>query len=538
MVPPMKEAVEEAFAAGLLKVVFATETLSLGINMPARTVVIEKLTKFTGEHHEMLTPGEYTQLAGRAGRRGIDDRGYVVVLWNPFVPFEQVASLASRRTYALTSSFRPTYNMAANLVRRYPPEQARHLLNLSFAQYHADRDVVSLERQLDRSREQLARARASATSEVGDLQEYRRIQADLDAARRAAAAAPSGRLEALRPGDVLLAPRRGGKVVVLKQERGRAGNRILVLTVGRELLRLSPRDFRGPVRKVGTLDLPRPFAVGNRAFQREAALALRALDVDDEPVGADAASDPVRLLELQLAAHPLHGRPELPALLRAAGYADRAERDVARLERRSATRNESLARQFDRVLGVLEAWGYLEGWGLSPAGELLARLNTEGDLVLAEAIREGLLDGTDAPTLAALVSCFTYQRRGPEGNVPMPPRRWPSQLVARRVRQIERIWQDLNLAERDERLFETRRPDPGFTEVIHAWAVGDDLADVLDDEEMTGGDFVRNVKQTIDLLRQVADVATNAETAATARAAADACLRGVIAASSVVGLAA
>ena len=94
----MKEAVEEAFAAGLLKVVFATETLSLGINMPARSVVIEKLSKFTGEHHQFLTPGEYTQLAGRAGRRGIDDVGYVVVLWDPFVPFDQVAGLASRRT--------------------------------------------------------------------------------------------------------------------------------------------------------------------------------------------------------------------------------------------------------------------------------------------------------------------------------------------------------------------------------------------------------------------------------------------------------
>ena len=129
LVPPLKEAVEEAFAAGLVKVVFATETLSLGINMPARTVVIEKLSKFTGEHHEFLTPGEYTQLTGRAGRRGIDDVGYAVVCWNPFVPFDQVAGLASRRTSALTSSFRPTYNMATNLVApvrardRAPPAQ-------------------------------------------------------------------------------------------------------------------------------------------------------------------------------------------------------------------------------------------------------------------------------------------------------------------------------------------------------------------------------------------------------------------------------
>src|SRR4029077_10913223 len=115
---------EACFSAGFVKVVFATETLALGINMPARLVVIEKLTKFTGERHEFLTPGEYTQLTGRAGRRGIDDVGYAVVLWSPFVPCDQVASLAGPRTYALTSSFRPTYNMAANLVRRYPPSTA------------------------------------------------------------------------------------------------------------------------------------------------------------------------------------------------------------------------------------------------------------------------------------------------------------------------------------------------------------------------------------------------------------------------------
>src|SRR5438477_2632323 len=106
LVPPMKEAVEEAFAAGLLQVVFATETLSLGINMPARSVVVEKLTKFTGERHDPLTPGEYTQLAGRAGRRGIDDVGYAVVCWNPFVTFEQVAALAARESDALRSAFR------------------------------------------------------------------------------------------------------------------------------------------------------------------------------------------------------------------------------------------------------------------------------------------------------------------------------------------------------------------------------------------------------------------------------------------------
>jgi ATP-dependent RNA helicase HelY len=482
----------------------------------------------------MLTAGEYTQLAGRAGRRGIDDVGYVTVLWNPFVGFEQVASLASRRTYALTSSFRPTYNMAANLVRRYPPDQARHLLNLSFAQFHADRDVVMLERQLERSRTQLARARENATHKAGDVHEYRRLLADLDAARAAESQSKGAHLEALRPGDVVMIPRRGGKVVVLRQERGRGGNRALVLTQARDVVRLGPHDLRGPVRKVGTLTLPRPFAPRSPAFQREVVAALRALPVP--PDDRDSTAGRVQQLEAAVDEHPLHHASGVQPALRAAVQAERIEREIARFERRSASRNESLARQFDKVLGVLEAWGYTEGWGLSPAGELLARLNTEGDLVLAESLREGQLDGTDPAELAALVSCFTYQRRGPDGNEPMPPRRWPGRLVSSRVRAMEKIWRDLNLAERDERLPESRRLDPGFTSAVHAWAKGEDLADILEDEDMNGGDFVRNVKQTIDLLRQISDVAPSPVTSATARAAADACMRGVIAASSAVNV--
>ncbi|MCZ7525963.1 MAG: DEAD/DEAH box helicase [Acidimicrobiia bacterium] len=260
MVPPMKEAVEEAFGAGLVKAVFATETLSLGINMPARSVVIEKLSKFTGERHEFLTPGEYTQLAGRAGRRGIDDVGYVVVCWSPFVPFDQVAGLASRRTYELRSSFRPTYNMAANLVHRYEEDEAHRLLDLSFAQFHADRDVVSLQRQLERSRARLEQQRALARSEHGDVAEYRRMVAELEDERRREVRG----LEHLRPGDVVLLGRRGGRVVVLAHDHRRGGNRVLALGPDRKLFRLGPEDFEETPRAVGRLDLPEPYAPGTR----------------------------------------------------------------------------------------------------------------------------------------------------------------------------------------------------------------------------------------------------------------------------------
>jgi ATP-dependent RNA helicase HelY len=207
MVPPMKEVVEACFVEGLVKVVFATETLAVGINMPARTVVIEKLTKFTGEHHERLTPGEYTQLTGRAGRRGIDELGTAVVLWSPWVRFDEVAELAGSSSFHLRSAFRPTYNMAANLVRTYSSDDARHLLNLSFAQYQADRDVVRLEARLERRRAAAAELRAQAHSDYGDIDEYRRLR---DSERDERVAGRAARLDAI---DDALAEMRPGTVI-------------------------------------------------------------------------------------------------------------------------------------------------------------------------------------------------------------------------------------------------------------------------------------------------------------------------------------
>ena len=133
LVPAFKETIEQCFAEGLVRVVFATETLALGVNLPARSVVIDKLTKFTGETHEQLTPAQFTQLTGRAGRRGIDERGHAIVPWSPFTRFESVAGLASSRSFRLRSAFRPTYNMAVNLLQKHTAESARALLARSFA---------------------------------------------------------------------------------------------------------------------------------------------------------------------------------------------------------------------------------------------------------------------------------------------------------------------------------------------------------------------------------------------------------------------
>ena len=156
MLPTFKEVVEELFQRKLLKVVFATETLALGVNMPARTVVLEKLEKFNGEARVPITPGEYTQLTGRAGRRGIDVEGHSVIQWAAGLDPQAVASLASRRSYPLVSSFRPTYNMAVNLIQQFGRDRTREILESSFAQFQADRAVVDLARKAREQEKSLA----------------------------------------------------------------------------------------------------------------------------------------------------------------------------------------------------------------------------------------------------------------------------------------------------------------------------------------------------------------------------------------------
>jgi len=179
MLPAFKEVVEELFQKKLVKLVFATETLALGVNMPARTVVLEKLEKFNGEGRVPITPGEYTQLTGRAGRRGIDVEGHAVIQWTSELDPQAVASLASRRTYPMNSSFKPTYNMTANLVDQFGRRRTREILESSFAQFQADRAVVDLARKVRAQQESLRGYEQSMSCHLGDFREYASIRREL-----------------------------------------------------------------------------------------------------------------------------------------------------------------------------------------------------------------------------------------------------------------------------------------------------------------------------------------------------------------------
>ncbi len=544
MVPPMKEVVEACFVEGLVKVVFATETLAVGINMPARSVVIEKLTKFTGEGHERLTAGEYTQLTGRAGRRGLDDLGTAIVMWSPWVRFDEVAELAGSSSFHLRSAFRPTYNMAANLVRTYSSGEAHHLLNLSFAQYQADVDVVRLEARLERRRRALGELRVSAASEFGDIDEYRRLRAaerdEQFGGGSERAAANAAAMATLQPGDVIqisTSTKRGAKrsvyrglAVVIAAAHRKAGLRLTVVTKSAEVVHLFGDNFRDPPTSMASIDLPQPYAPNRKEYRNDVARRLRKVKATSSKGSARRDDEP------SAARHPVANDPDLAAKLRFAGQADRVEREIADLERRVSGKNNSLASEFDRVLDVLERYGYLDraSWTLSEAGEMLARTFHESDLLVAEMVRSGVLDDLAPADLAALVSTVVYEHRSSEP----PPAPWFSSTDVRdRWRRLAAISEDLRANERAVGLAEHRAPDPTFAAIAHAWVAGEGFAAVVGEEDVTGGDFVRTTKQLIDLLRQLAIVAVDPATRRSAGAAAHAAFRGVVADSSAPAVA-
>ena len=345
LIPAFKEVTEQLFCDGLVKLVFATETLSLGINMPARTVVLDQLSKFTGERHELMLPGEFTQLTGRAGRRGIDTVGHGVVLHSPYVPFERVASIADLGSHPLRSSFRPTYNMVVNLIANYPKRRTEQLLEASFAQY---------------------------------------------------------------------------------QQR-----------------RTRPRS-RGKGR-------------GKKAH-----------------------------------------RP-------------------------------TLVIRFHRARRLLEHRGYLRDWTLKQPGEALRVVYNEMDFLLVEAVRAGYLSGLAPAELASLVSVFVYEpRREADG-----AGAWPTETLQTKWEGILELWKRHRVAEQRYRLPTTRQPQPGFGHLAYAWARHFDLEDLLEDAALAPGDFVRNARQVLDVLRQLEDVAAALripELARVVKPARSAVDRGVVAA--------
>ncbi|SNC59973.1 ATP-dependent RNA helicase HelY [Kytococcus aerolatus] len=555
MLPLFREIVEELFAAGRIQAVFATETLALGVNMPARTTVIEKMVKYNGETHADLTPAEYTQLTGRAGRRGIDVEGHAVVLAGPRVDPLQVAGLASTRTYPLRSSFRPSANMAVNLVDRMGRDEARHLLEESFAQFQADRAMAGHSHAVERNEEAMAGYAEAMSCHLGDFAEYAELrhqltQAEKDAAKQRGAAKRAHVqrvLEELSVGDVIRVGSgwKAGRAVVITGTHGvsKRHDDVAVVNDSGRLRTMTADDLTEPPVVQGSIAIPPRFNPRKPKDRKDLAATMRAKvpDTDpparrrgqdttgtDEPGLGGAAGERIDSLRAALRRHPCHACPDREEHARWAVRLQQLKRETSGLRRKVARRTHTISRTFDRICSMLAEWGYLseDGQEVTDAGRTLQRIYGEKDLLVAECLRQGVWRGLDASELAAVAGIVIHESR--RGEVDVQPA-MPTTRVQRAHELMLDLWSRIEDSEIEHDLPVTAQPDAGIAWMMHRWAAGARLEVVLRDSELSAGDFVRRAKQVVDLLGQIEKAAPHPAVQGTARKAMGLMLRGVVA---------
>ncbi|MBN9643515.1 DEAD/DEAH box helicase [Corynebacterium mendelii] len=585
MLPAFRHIVEDLFTQGLLKAVFATETLALGINMPARTVILEKLVKYNGEAHVDLTPGEYTQLTGRAGRRGIDVMGNAVVLWTPSVDAEFVAGLASTRTYPLISTFRPGYNMAVNLINTIGFQPAHRLLEKSFAQFQTDVDVVADTDRLERAEKLVAATEGELRGMLGRIPFDERMRAlllpagdgDDDRALHEAAfttildyielrqklnreekAFHRRRLEmademtmqlldSLVVGDIIAWADKKKKVhtgIVTKTARPGTSPEPWVTSGDGWHGRLHAAQLKVPPQKIGHTQLKKHKgapAGRRRKYEMEALFSQKI--TPPRKLRAPKPKKPKTLdnLAVKIRQHPGHRFPHREEIARVAERLVKARVKLRGLEKSIGSARDTLGRTFDRIVGLLAEYGYVEFAGgataetggtpsVTPEGENLARIHNESDLLVAQCLRRGIWNDLDPAELAGAVSMCVFETRKQTSGRPDAP----TERLADAMNGITRIYGELAVDEQRWSLPGTREPDGGFSLAIHQWTAGAPMdycmaAAAACGAELTPGDFVRWCRQVIDLLEQVAATGYTEEITRNARRAIDAIRRGVVA---------
>ena len=546
MLPLMKESVEHLFSRGLVKMVYATETLALGINMPARTVVIESLTKWNGSAHVSLSTGEYTQLSGRAGRRGIDTEGHAVVSHRGGVAPEEVAALASKRTYPLISAFTPTYNMVVNLLARSTRAQTRKVLESSFAQYQADSAVVTLASRLTDLEAQRDAMAEDLSCSHGDVREYLTLRDQLGQTEKSGARARKREardesrriLSGVRPGDVLALTRgRKTRLCVVGAKATSASGRGEVSVIGEDATwrALAPEDVRGAIAVVGHMSIPGGSALRRTKERTRIAGELRsgaAKGIYVVPAESTQAFDPISALRVAMRQHPVHRCPHREEHARAGAQWARLEREINRLRSSIDSQTGSVAAQFDRVCAVLERLGFLAGDEVTDAGQRLRRIFGERDLVIAMSLDEGAWDGLDECELASMVSALVYDSRSEDDAQELAP-----SGVGTRLRTAwEECMGTLERVHRAEKRYGCD-PTPGLDGALMAatlaWAHGSTLATAIEGAPIQPGDFVRWMRQVMDCLGQIASASDSSILARRAEGAKERIGRGIVAWSTI-----
>ncbi|QRV03024.1 DEAD/DEAH box helicase [Arcanobacterium phocisimile] len=519
MFPAIKELAEELMDAGLLKLVYATGTLALGVDMPVRTVIIEDLIKWNGEDFVAIGATEYTQLIGRAGRRGKDSHGNAVVVATPDLDVDHLLRIGSGEVDQLMSAFFPSYNTVVNLLSYYTYDQARAIMGQSFAQYQKNADLGQIEAKLGRIDRRIARISQTlnASCELGSVTEYLDL---LQAAGRASKAERRRAKESYKQEiddswnavvtGMLYAFARGGEldygVVLSISER-----KIRVVDIYGELFWVRRDDLSSQLRELGFFDIPFGRSVRDRQVRNDIAELIE--DRVAERVDLDLDADLERSWDRHavrtspvLEAHPVHSCPERYEHRRAGSeYMTLMDRKRELLQLRDSYEG-SVAREFDATVSVLENLGYLrfvdDRVKLGVGGSLLKGIHSEADALTVMCMSEPIFAELSPAKFAGVCSALLCDRRFASQR-PRDP-----QLRAAWER-IEANMEDLVARESAAGIVRTGVPTPGGIEAFTLLASGADLEAAVASSRLAVGDIVNANRRLIDILGQLVDIGSD-----------------------------
>ena len=537
VLPAWKELIEELFQQGLVKVVFATETLAAGINMPARSTVISALSKRTERGHRPLMGSEFLQMAGRAGRRGLDSQGYVVTVQSRFEGVREAGQLATSPADPLVSQFTPSYGMVLNLLQRYELAKAKELVERSFGRYLATLDLSEDEARISELREQLGDLSDTVENvdwedfedyekQRGRLREERRLlrilqqQAEETLAHELTLAlrfASEGTLVSLK------APVLRGRVtpaVIVEKQQGSGQFPLLccltdenvwvlvpcsaVVSLHAELTCLQVKDVAVPeLHRAGELrhgdqaSGGLALAVGHMARRHD--MVTPQYDLAGE---VQAQAHLVRELELALELHPAHGAGDRKKLRKQRFRMEELEAEIAERQRVLHFRANRHWETFLALIDILRFFGCLDGdEGLDPSevGRTVAALRGDNELWLGLALMSGHLDELEPADLAAVLEAISTEVNRPDlwSGYPPPP------AADEAMHDLRGIRRELQRQQEAGKVVMPVWFEGELMGLVHAWAKGVSWSDLIANTSLDEGDVVRIMRRTVDLLAQI-----------------------------------
>ena len=533
ILPAWKGLVEELFQQGLIKVVFATETLAAGINMPARTTVISTLSKRTDSGHRLLNPSEFLQMAGRAGRRGMDDMGHVVTLQTPFEGAKEAGYLATSNPDPLVSQFTPSYGMVLNLLQTHTLEEAKELVERSFGQYLANLHLQPQYKQISDVKQQLGEINlqiASISDE--DVAQYEKLRQTLKVERKLLTTLQEQAAEVRKEElGMMLNFAVSGTLLSLKGENVEVSAPVTAVLVGKtpsseapflvclgcdnrwyvasihdviDLYAQLPRiDVPPDLLPPATLSLkPGESCYGDELTNAIAAQIPEPIDSLSMPEEVVEQLRRVTSLQEQMESSPLHKLGNAASVYKRQARAVELKAEIEELQSQVEQQSQHHWEEFITLIEILQYFEGLDNLVPTELGQMAAAIRGENELWLGLVLASGKLNKLDPHHFATAIAALVTETSRPDSRVffelsgEVADALASLRSIRRKVNQLQYrysvalpVWLEFELIA-----------------LVEQWALGMNWVELCENTTLDEGDVVRILRRTLDLLSQIPHV--------------------------------